>query len=144
MVLEVLVISVNIVNRVEPSTLLLDQETVHFECRQEAPEIGSGGGIVTVEGLDDVMDGYDGGVPAPYGKDHLVDPPSIEGGQLRDREQEVRGRGFGGRDAEGYIGRDPDPLFEEHDVMVLGQSMDQEGDGGAVSVFDGPILQRWG
>ena len=75
------------------------------------------------------MDGYNSGIPAPYGKDHLMDPLSVKGGEVSDRELKVWGHGFGCHEVECYVSWDPDPLFEKHEVMVLGQSMDKEGNG---------------
>ena len=94
---------INVVNGVKPSTLLLNQNAVYLECHQETPEVGSGGGIITMEGLDDVMDGYNSGISAPYGKDHLMDPPSVKGEEVSDRELKVQGHGFGGHEVEGYV-----------------------------------------
>lgn len=56
-----------------------------------------------MEGLDDVMDGYNSGISAPYGKDHLMDPPSVKGEEVSDRELKVQGHGFGGHEVEGYV-----------------------------------------
>lgn len=116
---EIFAIRVDIVYWADPTSLLFDLDKVYLKRREKALVVRLRVRVFVGEGFDNVLDGGDRGILAPDSEDHVVDIVCVQGCELGEGKEKVRGVRFRSCDAEGDIDGAPDSLLKEGLVFFL-------------------------